>query len=134
MTATTEFAFHPRTVALARAERAAAFGHVVGSAAAALLNGISALAHRIAQDRRRRHDLALLMQMDARLLADIGLTRGEVAVAARGGFWGGPDVLAEANARREAASEATQKVRALRPKAPAIVPSGIAVRSPRKAA
>jgi hypothetical protein len=72
----------------------------------------------------------MLMEMDARMLADIGLTRGEIAAAAQGRS----GLLAAAAERRDAAMDAVHRVRSLRPTAPALVPSEIAVRSPRKAA
>lgn len=125
-----ETEFHPRTVALARAHRAALFGQAVGSAIAALLKGFSRLVARVAQARARRRELAQLLEMDDRMLKDIGLTRGEVFAAVDG-----PSGLHDAAERRDAAMDAVRKVRALpRVQAPAIEPAAIAVRSSRKAA
>ena len=130
MTAAIDFPFPPRTVALARMQRAATIGYLVGSAIAAAMRGLSSLTARLAQAHARRRELAQLLEMDDRMLKDIGLTRGEVfaAVDGRSG-------LRAAAERREAAMDTARKVRTLpRAQAPAINPAAIAVRSSRKAA
>lgn len=130
MTAAIDIQFHPRTVMLARTHRAATAGYLVGSAIAAVLTGLSGLAARVAQARARRRELAQLLQMDDRMLKDIGLTRGEVFAAVDGR----PGLRAAAE-RRDAAMDTARKVRTLpRPQAPAIEPAAIAVRASRKAA
>ena len=123
--------FYPRSIALARTQRAARLGYYVGAGAAALIRGLSALAARVVAAEKRRRDLALLLEMDPRLLHDIGLSRGEVLAAARGQN----GLLDAAAQRREAAMDAVHKVRTL-PRHPASARdhAEISVRSPRRAA
>ncbi|NWG22961.1 MAG: DUF1127 domain-containing protein [Pseudorhodoplanes sp.] len=104
---TTEAAFHPRTIAQARTVRSRHAGGVVRRL-------ILSARERLVEARRRRRDLAMLLEMDNRLLADIGLTRDEVRVAARTPWWGTPVALAEAASRREEAMAEVRRQAALR--------------------
>lgn len=61
------------TIAGARGRAAADFGWAVRGVIAALAN-----------HRRIRREVAYLMDQDERMLADIGLSRGEILRAARG--------------------------------------------------
>jgi uncharacterized protein YjiS (DUF1127 family) len=132
----TETTFHPRTIAHARALRFASFGRVARDLVARSFGWLNDLRIRFVLARRRRHDLAMLAEMDNRLLTDIGLTRGEVRAAARTPWWHEPVALADAARRRDEAMadvhrQATLRVVRTRPIAPG---AGDIVRQERAAA
>lgn len=119
----TETTFHPRTIARARASRFASFGAVARNLMARAFERLNDLRIRFVHARRRRRDLAMLLEMDNRLLTDIGLTRGEVRTAARTPWWHEPAALADAASRREEAMaevhrQATLRIVRPRPLAP----------------
>ncbi len=109
----TEATFHPRTIAHARALRFASFGGVARDLVARAFGRLNDLRIRFVRARRRRRDLAMLLEMDNRLLTDIGLTRGEVWAASRTPWWREPAALADATRRRDEAMAGVKRQAAL---------------------
>jgi uncharacterized protein YjiS (DUF1127 family) len=109
----TEMIFHPRTIAHARGRRSALFGGVARNLVARAFGRLNDLRIRFVRARQRRRDLAMLLEMDNRLLTDIGLTRGEVRAAARTPWWHEPAALADATRRRDEAMAGVKRQAAL---------------------
>jgi len=65
------------------------FGRAVATAAALVMNRIRQAAVAF----RHRHDAAILLRLDDRMLADIGLSRREVRAAFNEPLWNDPTVL-----------------------------------------
>jgi uncharacterized protein YjiS (DUF1127 family) len=57
---------------------------------ASSLDAIMSVARAIVRWQRQRHDILELQRMDDRLLADIGITRGEAENMVRNGRWSQP--------------------------------------------
>jgi uncharacterized protein YjiS (DUF1127 family) len=90
------------------------FGRVIFAAAALVMARLRQLAIAF----RHRHDAAILMHLDDRMLADIGLTRRDVREAFSEPIWRDPtDLLVDRVARRRPA-----RVKARPVTAPSIVP------------
>jgi uncharacterized protein YjiS (DUF1127 family) len=60
------------------------------------LNAIKSFVGAIVRWHRQRHDIMELQRMDDRLLADIGITRGEAEHMVRNGRWSKPSFEPEA--------------------------------------
>ena len=89
------------------------FGRVIFAAAAPVM----ARLRRLATAFRHRHDAAILMGLDDRMLADIGLTRREVRQAFDEAVWRDPtELLADRVAGRRSARLVKRRT------VPAIVP------------
>jgi uncharacterized protein YjiS (DUF1127 family) len=89
------------------------FGRVIFATATPVM----ARLRRLATAFRHRHDAAVLMGLDDRMLADIGLTRREVRQAFDGPVWRDPtELLADRVAGRRSARLVKRRA------APAIVP------------
>jgi len=65
------------------------FGRAIATAAALVMNRIRQAAVAF----RHRHDAAILLRLDDRMLADIGLTRRDVREAFNEPLWNDPTVL-----------------------------------------
>jgi uncharacterized protein YjiS (DUF1127 family) len=109
----TEMIFHPRTIAHARGRRSAFFGGVARNLVARAFGRLNDLRIRFVGARRRRHDLLVLLEMDDRLLKDLGLTRGEIWAASRTPWWREPAALADATRRRDEAMAGVKRHAAL---------------------
>jgi uncharacterized protein YjiS (DUF1127 family) len=124
MLVTTLIHFAPRTVAQARAARAAHLGRRVRRFWRRLSLRLAALRQRIAVARQYERELAVLLQADDRMLRDIGVTRGEVLMAAQSRWFIPGDATDGAARRRSDAMRAAEARRALpRVAAPALTPA-----------
>jgi uncharacterized protein YjiS (DUF1127 family) len=68
-------------IATARAGRIHHFARLVQAAGKRFVRGVRILRERLAQARRDRREIEMLLRADDRLLADIGLTRADVHFA-----------------------------------------------------
>src|SRR5262245_62173295 len=85
---------------------------------AALLNAVWSVARAIVRRQRQRREILELEQMDDRLLADIGITRGEAEHMVRHGRWGQaayePDVAFRTSDRKRSSALIWDKERGKR--------------------
>jgi uncharacterized protein YjiS (DUF1127 family) len=111
----------------ARTERAVYVGKLLRIGAKRFARRLSAWRARIALALQYEHELAALLQADDRMLADIGMTRGEVIASARS-RWFTPGRMAEAAAarRRDAMQIAKARHELPRVAAPALAPGAAA--------
>jgi uncharacterized protein YjiS (DUF1127 family) len=115
----------PRAVAQARRMRARVIGRIARKAWRGFRYRIAAIYARWSLARQYRRDLAMLMHADARMLADIGLTRGDVRAAASEGDFS-RTLKASAERRDEAIAAAQTRGQTLpRVHAPALAPARI---------
>jgi uncharacterized protein YjiS (DUF1127 family) len=123
MLVTTIIHFMPRTIARARTARAKYLGKIVRFGFRRLMRRMAALRERIALARQYERELAVLLQSDDRMLADIGVTRGEVIAAARS-RWFTPGRMADAAAARRRDAMRVAEMRRVLPRieAPALSP------------
>ena len=125
MTSPMQYHFAPRTIAEARRMRAELMGRLIRKGWRRLRNAIVAFRERRALARQYRQDMAMLMRADGRLLADIGLTRGDVRAAVSEGSFS--RTLKASAARREEAMAVAQANRHALPRvhAPELAPGRI---------
>lgn len=125
MTSPMQYHFAPRTIAEARRMRAVVMGYLIRKTWRRWRRRIADFRERFAEARQYRRDMAMLMQADARLLADIGLTRGDVRAAVSEGSFS--RTLEASAARREQAMAVAQANRTALPRvhAPELAPSRI---------
>jgi len=89
------------------------FGRAIATAAALVMNRIRQAAVAF----RHRHDAAILLRLDDRMLADIGLTRRDVREAFNEPLWNDPTILLVNRIARR-----PRRVRSRAVAAPSIVP------------
>jgi hypothetical protein len=122
-----EIRFAPRTIAQARSERTRHLGLRLRGTARAMIGWLRAARERIAMNSRYQHELVTLLHADDRMLADIGITRHDVASALHESrrFFGRRAIMEGAAARQEAAFHAAQTRRDALPEtdAPPLVPA-----------
>ncbi|MGD9925076.1 MAG: DUF1127 domain-containing protein [Pseudorhodoplanes sp.] len=113
--------FAPRTIAQARSHRTRHARTAVSSAIGGLIRRLRDFGRRLALDWQYQRELALLMQGSDRMLADIGLTRYDVAAAAQESrlWFGRQRALTVAALRREEAAAMSRARRNKLPKADA---------------
>lgn len=116
--------FAPRSIADARTARAKYVGKIARIGFRRLLRRIASFRERIALARQYERELAVLLEADDRMLADIGVTRSEVIAAASDDRWFRPNrMLAAAAQRRKDVMGADDACHALpRTAAPALTP------------
>lgn len=116
--------FAPRSIVDARTARAKYIGRVARIGFRRLLRRIAVLRAQMALARQYDSDMAMLLQADDRMLADIGVTRSEVIAAASDDRWFRPIRMPAAAAqRRQRAIDAANAHDALpRLAAPALTP------------
>jgi uncharacterized protein YjiS (DUF1127 family) len=127
MTSDVDPFFAPRLIAQIRRQQAQAFRRELYNAVRVALRGLHALTTRMAQSRRGHREFELLMHADDRMLADIGLTRCDVVMAAQEsrGLLGRRDALHAAGTRRDEAIAVSQARRSGLPctETPPLVPA-----------
>jgi uncharacterized protein YjiS (DUF1127 family) len=107
----------------ARTERALYLGKLLRIGGKRLARRLSAWRDRVALARQYERELAVLLQADDRMLADIGLTRGDVHAAAQSRWFTPGRMIDAAAARRREAMHVSDTRRALpRIAAPALSP------------
>ncbi len=107
----------------ARTERAIYLGRLLRIGVRRLVRRLSAWRARIALARQYERELAVLLQADDRMLADIGVTRGDVHAAAQSRWFTPGRMIDAAATRRRDAMHVSDTRRALpRVAAPAISP------------
>ena len=107
----------------ARGERAVHIGRMIRIAGRRLARRIAAWRERAALARQYDNDMAMLLQADDRMLADIGVTRSDVIAAAIDHRWFAPDrMIAAAAARRNDAINVADARHLPRVQAPATAP------------
>lgn len=107
----------------ARTERAIYLGKLLRIAAKRLARRLSAWRERVALARQYERELAVLLQADDRMLADIGITRGDVIAAAQSRWFTPGRMIAAAATRRREAMRVADRRRALpRIAAPSLTP------------
>jgi uncharacterized protein YjiS (DUF1127 family) len=124
---TTHFDDAARTIARTRSSLALDFGRLAVLTIRKAIRRLRTVRSKLAERARRRQELAMLVHADARILADIGVTRFEVIAALDEGrrLLGRSEIIKTAAARQEQAFRAAQARRSAltHADAPPLVPA-----------